>query len=294
MRHGKMSKCQTISLQDIRQLFRLLGEIRDLGCDPVAWRLHMLTGLNAILGAQVGLTGEMELPYTLNRMRPVNPIDHGWRGECERKAWRAYFSGLDISDDPTWLELFPHVGRPLTRFRDQFMSRRQWYRSEHVQRYRRASGVDSFIVSQRPLPWLQRDHLIYILRPWNDKPVEARHARMLELFHNEFVLMLRRDAQSRPCDPRLSGLGPRLRQTLSLLLAGHAEKHIAARLAISRHTVHQYAKVLYRRMRVCSRAELFAQFSYAPPAVGITLDIPGMPHIPPPVAPGAERIQNFG
>jgi DNA-binding NarL/FixJ family response regulator len=55
-------------------------------------------------------------------------------------------------------------------------------------------------------------------------------------------------------------LSPRQRQTLELLLEGHAEKQIAARLAISKHTVHVYVKTLYKRFDVCSRAELLARW----------------------------------
>jgi DNA-binding CsgD family transcriptional regulator len=55
-------------------------------------------------------------------------------------------------------------------------------------------------------------------------------------------------------------LSPRQRQTLELLLAGNAEKQIAARLAISRHTVHVYVKSLYKRFDVNSRPELLAKW----------------------------------
>jgi DNA-binding CsgD family transcriptional regulator len=55
-------------------------------------------------------------------------------------------------------------------------------------------------------------------------------------------------------------LSPRMRQTLERLLAGDCEKEIAARLGLSRHTVHVYVKSLYRRFEVNSRGELFARF----------------------------------
>jgi DNA-binding CsgD family transcriptional regulator len=63
--------------------------------------------------------------------------------------------------------------------------------------------------------------------------------------------------------PPLRGAAPlprRQRQTLELLLAGDAEKQIAARLSISRHTVHVYVKSLYKRFGVSSRAELLARW----------------------------------
>jgi DNA-binding CsgD family transcriptional regulator len=55
-------------------------------------------------------------------------------------------------------------------------------------------------------------------------------------------------------------LSRRQRQTLELLLAGNAEKQIAARLNISRHTVHVYVKSLYKRFDVNSRPELLAKW----------------------------------
>lgn len=55
-------------------------------------------------------------------------------------------------------------------------------------------------------------------------------------------------------------LAPRLRQTLSMLLEGDAEKQIARKLGISRHTVHVYIKRLYTHFEVSSRSELLAIF----------------------------------
>jgi DNA-binding CsgD family transcriptional regulator len=53
-------------------------------------------------------------------------------------------------------------------------------------------------------------------------------------------------------------LSPRLRQTLECLLEGDGEKQVAARLGLSRHTVHDYVTALYRRLDVSSRPELMA------------------------------------
>lgn len=59
-----------------------------------------------------------------------------------------------------------------------------------------------------------------------------------------------------PPEPELS---PRLRETLEYLLAGDSEKQVAARLGISRHTVHLYVTALYRHFGVNSRAELLSK-----------------------------------
>jgi DNA-binding CsgD family transcriptional regulator len=54
-------------------------------------------------------------------------------------------------------------------------------------------------------------------------------------------------------------LPPRLSQTLTELLAGHSEKEIAAKLDLSRHTIHNYVKALHQRFEVSSRGELLAK-----------------------------------
>jgi DNA-binding CsgD family transcriptional regulator len=56
-----------------------------------------------------------------------------------------------------------------------------------------------------------------------------------------------------------SPLSPRLKQTLACLLEGDSEKQIAARLGLSRATLHQYVTALYRQLDVQSRPQLFAR-----------------------------------
>jgi DNA-binding NarL/FixJ family response regulator len=58
----------------------------------------------------------------------------------------------------------------------------------------------------------------------------------------------------------VTGLSPRLRQTLDRLLEGKREKQVADELGLSPGTVHGYVCALYRRFRVSSRAELSACF----------------------------------
>lgn len=56
------------------------------------------------------------------------------------------------------------------------------------------------------------------------------------------------------------GLSPRTRRVLKLLLEGLSEKEVAVSLKLSRHTVHEYVKMIYARVGVTSRGELLATF----------------------------------
>jgi DNA-binding NarL/FixJ family response regulator len=47
---------------------------------------------------------------------------------------------------------------------------------------------------------------------------------------------------------------------LTLLLTGLSEKRVAVQLNLSKYTVHNHAKAIYRKLKVKSRAELLALF----------------------------------
>ena len=56
-----------------------------------------------------------------------------------------------------------------------------------------------------------------------------------------------------------AGLSKRMKDTLQHLFAGDSEKEVAIKLRLSQHTVHIHVKNLYKRLSVCSRAELMAK-----------------------------------
>ncbi len=67
--------------------------------------------------------------------------------------------------------------------------------------------------------------------------------------------------QTAVAPPRTAeGMSRRQRQVLEFLLAGDGEKQVAAKLGISKNTVHNYVTALYRHFDVSSRSELMAIF----------------------------------
>jgi DNA-binding NarL/FixJ family response regulator len=65
---------------------------------------------------------------------------------------------------------------------------------------------------------------------------------------------------ARLSEPSPADLPPRVRQVLRGLLEGKSDKQIAAKLGLSRYTVNQYTKVIYRHFGVEGRAELMAHW----------------------------------
>lgn len=59
---------------------------------------------------------------------------------------------------------------------------------------------------------------------------------------------------------RKDSLPPRVKPVLKLLLDGLSEKEAARKTGLAPSTVHQYVKIIYKRMNVHSRAELLAHW----------------------------------
>jgi DNA-binding NarL/FixJ family response regulator len=97
-------------------------------------------------------------------------------------------------------------------------------------------------------------------RPWGDRPFTEEESNLAHLFHEECSFVYASlEAPAEPPSPVVRALSRREKQTLEALLAGASEKQIAAKLALSPHTVHQYVKAIYRAFAVQSRGELLAK-----------------------------------
>jgi DNA-binding NarL/FixJ family response regulator len=95
--------------------------------------------------------------------------------------------------------------------------------------------------------------MITLSRPWGDRRLGLREARFVRLFHAELGRLWG------PTRDPLNGLGVRERQVLHHLRNGDSEKQVAAKMHISPHTVHDYAKRVHRHFDVASRGELLAK-----------------------------------
>ena len=87
--------------------------------------------------------------------------------------------------------------------------------------------------------------------------------RLLESAHQgDWLLVLQHASakQERALDAEVASLPPRAQEVLRLLLDGDGEKQVAAKLEISKHTVHDHVKRIYRTFGVSARSELLARF----------------------------------
>lgn len=273
-----MAESERLRLSDVRSAYRLIGECRELGHDPQAWRHHMLGSLRQLVGAQVALCMQVHDVGTETE-RVSAPLDLGFLDAAERRLWARYLRDRDYRDNPFNVGYFRgFTGLLRTRCLASVVDAREWYLSRHYNEYARASGVDDRIVSSLRLSRESPVQMVSLHRSASDGTYSRRERRLVHLFHQELAPLLGRELVLPEAETGTQELPLRLQQVLACLLRGDGEKQIARRLGISRHTVNRHAQRLYRHFEVHSRGELAYRCR----------DM--LPDLPPPESLGRDRV----
>ena len=253
--HGKMGKSGRLRVNEVRRVFRLIGECRDLGHNPDLWYPWLLQGATDLIGAAAAVGGEGQWRRPRGDIEAYSVFDAGFDA-CSREALMAYHRELRPAGDPIFLELQRLPGRLVTHTRREIIKDAAWYRSACFD-YHRSASVDHQATSVYQLTVDNNISVIALHRGLGERDFTRRELKLLDYLHGELGPLIGRAlVSSKEANPAM--LPRRLRQTLALLLEGDSEKQIAARLKLSPATVHQYVTTLYRRFGVRSRPELMA------------------------------------
>jgi DNA-binding CsgD family transcriptional regulator len=233
-----------LKLSEIRRIFRLIGEVRELGSDPQKWRPHMIRQLQKQLAAEIVISSEIHFRQSSDGKMSV--IDIGWGCDAENNAWQIHTERDDEKPDSYWLLAGQHA---LTTGTEKLIP---------VKPAKSLYGGKCFILSQYALPHAGAVDQLGLHRSDGEQPFTQAEHRLVHLFHIELGRLWRRDAIRHVKEPG-ADLPPRLSQTLACLLDGMSEKQIALNLELSQHTIHNYVKALHQRFEVSSRGELLAK-----------------------------------
>jgi DNA-binding CsgD family transcriptional regulator len=251
-----MGESVRLRLSDVRAVYRLIGECRELGDDAVAWRLHLVKGAMRLAGARVGMCGEIVLAgndYT-------NPqVALGW-DDGQADIWHHYLREHVGKDDLFWDRVQGNAAFLRTVRRCDYVGDDEWYRQAYVDESWLPADVDRIILSGRMCrhaePTLDG---VILLRAWGEKRFAQRLQRLVGLLHDELAPLIGRQLAATH-EPGPSGLSRRKREVLECLLDGDSDKFIALRLGISTATVSEYVTDVFRHFGVSSRAQLSATF----------------------------------
>jgi DNA-binding CsgD family transcriptional regulator len=242
-----MKTPERLKLRDVRAIFRMVGELREMGADPNVWRPHMCQQLRQIVHAHVVVSSEVHFRTTGKSMRM---IDIGWGVSEEGQTWQIHTEREDEKPENYWLL----AAEPSKIWQEQSQAGEAVV---PVKPAKKVYGGKAFIMSQYPLPHLGAVDQLGLHRAWGEAVFTTAEHRLVRLLHVELGRLWRRDVLRKAKDPT-TDLPPRLAQTLAELLQGRSEKEIARRLELSRHTIHNYVKALHQRLGVSSRGELLA------------------------------------
>ena len=241
----------------MRAVFRLIGECRDLGRDPIAWRRHSFEGISRLIGARASVGGEHRRPDPRGPFEFVQPIEVGLTPE--QLTIYGQFLQAGGPNHPAILPSMDHLSdRPLTQVRKQLIDEEAFHRSGAAELFRMA-GVGDVVQSIVKFGGNGSVNVISPHREYGERDFSARERRLIHLFNGELGLLIG-SALTPAWNPGLGQLTPRVRQALQCLLEGDSEKLVAYRLGISRPTAHQYVTKIYRHFGVSSRGGLLALF----------------------------------
>jgi DNA-binding CsgD family transcriptional regulator len=253
---------------DVAAMLRIAGEVGELVQDLHLRRAHILDGLLALVGGCSAVCSEVDPRHAHGSGWAVpNSITCAGGLSCgQREMIGRYLTGHLAALDPCVPPLLRDEKPVVTLRRADVIDDRSWYRSPHFNEVRRPLGFGESLYGKLTTS-NGRCLKLSLHREQNDPPFSARHAQLLHVFNENLgglyiapqQVQVPADRHGRAETP-IESLPPRLRPVLRRLLAGDAEKQVALKLGLSPHTVHAYAKTLYRTFGVNSRGELLAQF----------------------------------
>ena len=260
-----MSKSGSLRLHDARTIIRLIGECRDLGDDATAWRDHWIAELARLTDAHLGHAGEMAGCRAL-RPRDLGVTVWGWQtGFTDANVVEAQLDAFRKAPDYS-PALLDHLRRQAVddgacHTRKDLIPDRPWYRSPDYDVVQTAFGVDHILWCFHTIPGAAADECsgVVLNRARGRRDFGARDRTLIREAHAALAPLIG-GPLARFQDPSPLDLAPRVRQVLGCLLEGDGDKQIAARLALSPHTVNQYTKAIYHHFGVQSRPELLARW----------------------------------
>jgi DNA-binding CsgD family transcriptional regulator len=256
-----MSRSNALRVADVRAVFGLIGECRELGDDPVLWRRHLLVGLGRLTGGGFCVAAEIGDGTQPSRY-DLGTVDLGADNGFNRTYWLQALAEFvtDAFFNPLMNAYFDRAEPGVVLPRADLVTDREWYSSFCYQGVQRTLGADASLLCIRPIRNTRDDYCgLYLLRPIGERDFNGRQ-RAIAAEAMAMVTPLVGGPLARFHEPAPADLSPRLRQVLRRLLEGDSDKQIAAQLRISRYTVNQYTKMVYRHFGVSARSELLARW----------------------------------
>ncbi len=247
---------------DLRAVHALVHECRELGDDVVAWRAHWVAGLARLIDADCGFSGELAGLRT-GRHRDLGNV--GWGFDRPGIDPAGYIAGMAyLADNPGYSVGLPayaaHPAAGTALSIPDLLPADVWEQSAEYQTVYRVVGTGGPLYCLLPLPGDPDAATGEVFCRTAGRPDFSREQKATLTEATAAVAPLVGGPLARFAEPSPADLSPRVRQVLGCFLAGSSDKQVMATLGLTRHTVNQYAKAIYRHFGVTSRPELLARW----------------------------------
>lgn len=260
-----MTRSQSITDADIRAIFRILGECRELGDDPVVWRQHFFGETAKLINADLLAGGELAGCLQGPVSTPGTAVwgeEHGFNLAALQVAWDWHL--VDPYKSLIWKEVHQTLLRQsdpkVTTANHQLLSPAEWDRSSDYQEVMRPLGAEVVIYSHYKIP-SEADVFdgVGCFRVKGSRNFDDHEIELFQLIHQRITQLIG-GPLARFDEPLPSKLSQRARNVLACILEGDTDKEVSKRLSISPHTVNHYTKQIFSHFGVKSRAELLARW----------------------------------
>ncbi len=248
---------QTLRLSEVRDLLRLMAQLRRLTVLPALWRTTLAEGLANILNMYVVAIFYCEQHAAKpDEITPLPVLPEVCFAKPARAPNTTAIPKL-LRTHPTWekIKISRRDGSAIDN-----NAQSKWTADDAVfGNSREKPAVIELNFHDALPPPLALRGITYLLYSDLIESASNEPAVLVRFLHNELRHQLLHANLDTGQKTKLhEGLPNRQRQILDGLLSGEGEKQLAQELGLSVHTVHSYIRRLYRRFGVSSRAELFA------------------------------------
>ena len=252
------SRTHRLRLSDLRRLYRLVGEIRELRSHPTVQRQRMINGLCELIGAWHGFSVHFA-HFTPEQWVQAASVVTGGAPDSRTLKWFAEWAAHNKLNDDPLVDACTRMRRPVGAIRRRDLQAAGLHNGGEIYHgWYEISDLGDSLVSIHHRSGPTDVAGIALHRERNDADFSVRDRKMMRLFMIE-LYRLYRDGELEAGQGELL-LPPRQQQVLERLLHGHSAKQIAAAMGLSQRTVEEYARGLYEKFGVTTRAELMARF----------------------------------
>lgn len=271
--------------QTMGQVLKVIGECRELGHDPVSWRLHLSQQLAQLTQGKIvqygvvpfdpismlnakqseestvvdvdGLVYPEAIHQTTAGFQRPPIVSTGWATYSDAALIADYIqSGLLAQDE---LSLAFSQSGKMTGASNQLIDEKHWSMLSLSNDWFKPAGIGHMLISVRPIIF-ERGMMLDILtigREDDGKPISEDAVKLVDVVHTEIARLIG-TVLSPGRTPSRFDLSPRKQQVFDILMDGLSDKQIAVELGLSPYTVQEYVRAICQHFGVSGRVELMA------------------------------------